>query len=42
MADMDTPRVPTRHEYNSLTLTLTRVPTWHEEIITQTRTQAAR
>ena len=32
MADMDTrPRVPTRHEYNYLiTLTLTRVPTWHE------------
>ena len=25
------PRVPTRHEYNYLmTLTLTRVPTWHE------------
>ena len=37
------PRVPTCHEYNYLkTLTLTRVPTWHEQIITQTRTQAAR
>ena len=53
MADMDTrsliinfyPRVPTRHEYNyliTLTLTLTRVPTWLELIITQTRTQATR
>ena len=32
-----------RHEYNYLrTLTLTHVPTWHEKIITQTRTQAAR